>query len=285
VREIPFDNNSMTNDSGPSVNAPSDLTVNAVEWPQKHDVLGVNVSATTYAEVAETVIAAARAAIPAIVDFSPVDIIVQASRSAAFRARINSFHLICPDGQPVRWFLNYFHKARLRDRVCGTTAMLRVCEVAAQTGVSVYLYGSTPCTLACLKQTLLTRFPNLLVAGVESPPFRPLTEDEDDCVVRRINASGAGVVFIGIGSPKQEHFAWEHRNRINAVQLCVGAAFDFIAGTKKRAPEWMQRVGLEWLFRLCQEPRRLWNRYLSTNSRFLLATLGHALNRRPDIAR
>jgi exopolysaccharide biosynthesis WecB/TagA/CpsF family protein len=163
--------------------------------------------------------------------------------------------------------------------------MLRVCEAAAQTGVSVYLYGSTPRTLACLKQTLLTRFPNLLIAGVESPPFRPLTEDEDHCVVRRINASGARVVFIGIGSPKQEHFAWEHRDRIHAVQLCVGAAFDFIAATKKRAPEWMQRVGLEWLFRLCQEPGRLWNRYLSTNSRFLLATLGHALNRRPGIAR
>ena len=275
----------MTNISGLSVNTSPNVSARAVSWPQKHDVLGVNVSATTYAEVAKAVIAAARAAIPALVDFSPVDMVVQASRNASFRAKLNSFDLICPDGQPVRWFLNYFHKTGLRDRVCGTTAMLRVCEAAAQAGVSVYLYGSTPHTLARLKQTLLSKFPNLSLAGVESPPFRPLTDEEDESVVRRINASGAGVVFVGIGSPKQEHFAWEHRDRINTVQLCVGAAFDFIAGTKKRAPEWMQRAGLEWLFRLCQEPRRLWNRYLSTNSRFLLATLGHALNRRPGIVR
>src|SRR5204863_3570670 len=154
--------------------------------------------------------------------------------------------------------------------------MLRLCRAAAAAGVSIYLYGGNPAVAEKLRANLLAACPGLEIAGYEAPPFRALTPDEDEAVVERINASGAGLVFIGLGCPKQDHFAFEHRDRLRAVQLCVGAAFDFHAGVKKMAPAWMQRRGLEWLFRLGQEPGRLWRRYLVTNSRFV-AKLGVAL--------
>lgn len=130
-----------------------------------------------------------------------------------------------------------------------------------------------------LRDNLLDRLPDLEIAGYESPPFRPLTPEEDAEVVRRINNSGAGIVFIGLGCPKQDLFAYEHRDRIHAIQVCVGAAFDFHAGSQPMAPSWMQKRGLEWLYRLIQEPRRLWRRYLVTNSVFL-AKLAVAMCRR-----
>ena len=144
----------------------------------------------------------------------------------------------------------------------------------------VYLYGSSPEVLAAFRARLTLQHPGLRVAGAESPPFRALTPEEDEATVRRINASGAGIVFVGLGCPKQDLFAYEHRGRIRAVQICVGAAFDFLSGNKKTAPGWMQRCGLEWLFRLCQEPRRLWRRYLVTNAVFLLLLAGALLRRR-----
>jgi N-acetylglucosaminyldiphosphoundecaprenol N-acetyl-beta-D-mannosaminyltransferase len=136
--------------------------------------------------------------------------------------------------------------------------------------VPVYFYGgSCRDVLEDLSRNLRGRCPGLIVAGAESPPFRALSDEEDAAMVERINDSGAGLVFIGLGCPKQDHFAFDHRERLQAVQVCVGAAFDFHAGRKKMAPAWMQRRGLEWLYRLCQEPRRLWRRYLVTNSLFV----------------
>jgi N-acetylglucosaminyldiphosphoundecaprenol N-acetyl-beta-D-mannosaminyltransferase len=134
----------------------------------------------------------------------------------------------------------------------------------------VYLYGGTPSSLERLQEKLVARIPQLVIAGAESPPFRPLTPEEDVDVVARINASGAGLVFIGLGCPKQDHFAADHRDLIHAVQVCVGAAFDFHAGVVPMAPPWMQKRGLEWVFRLFREPRRMWKRYLVTNTQFTL---------------
>jgi N-acetylglucosaminyldiphosphoundecaprenol N-acetyl-beta-D-mannosaminyltransferase len=136
--------------------------------------------------------------------------------------------------------------------------------------VSVYLYGGTEDVLDKLCARLGQLCPALVIAGREAPPFRPLTDDEDRQVVERINDSGAGLVFIGLGCPKQDHFAYEHRPEVRAALVCVGAAFDFHAGIKPMAPRWMQRHGLEWLFRLASEPRRLWRRYLVTNSVFVV---------------
>jgi exopolysaccharide biosynthesis WecB/TagA/CpsF family protein len=238
-------------------------------WPARKDVLGVRVSVTNYDQVVSCLVKAARAGRPAIASFHAVHAIVSAHADPALREKVNQFEIVAPDGQPVRWALNLLYGAELDDRVYGPELTLRLCERAAIEGLPIYLYGGLPETLESLAANLKARFPELVIAGAESPPFRPLTEEEDAAVVRRINASGAKIVFVGLGCPKQDHFAFDHRDRIRAVQACVGAAFDFHAGKVKMAPPWMQRRGLEWLFRLCCEPRRLWRRYLTTNSIFL----------------
>ena len=238
-------------------------------WPPKYNVLGVQVSATNYDEATGAIIEAAKQREPAVVSLHAVHALITASGDRTLRTAVNTFDMIGPDGQPVRWALNLLHRARLRDRVYGPELMLRVCSRAADDGVPIYLYGSSRDTLKKLEANLIDRYPALRIVGVESPPFRDLTPDEEDGVLRRIDASGAGIVFVGLGAPKQDLFAHRHRHRIRGVQVCVGAAFDFHAGKKQMAPPWMQRRGLEWLFRLVTEPRRLWRRYLVTNSLFL----------------
>ena len=182
---------------------------------------------------------------------------------------VRSADIVAPDGQPVRWALNLRWSLNLLDRVYGPSMMLRICERAADAGIGVYLLGGTSKVAGQLRRRLMELYPALSVLGCESPPFRALSSLEDAELTERINSSGAGFVFIGLGCPKQELFAHEHRLSIRSVQVCVGAAFDFHAGHKRIAPAWLQTMGLEWLFRLVQEPRRLWKRYLVTNSLFL----------------
>lgn len=238
-------------------------------WPRRYDLMGVAVSATNYSEALDRLFEAAHSHVPAIASFHAAHAVVCASLDAELGRRVNSFNIVAPDGQPVRWALNMLYDTRMQDRVYGPETMRRVCERAAREQVPIYLYGgANQGVLDKLIAELVRRFPGILIAGAESPPFRPLTAAEDAAVVERINASGARFVFIGLGSPKQEHFAYEHRESIQAVQLCVGAAFDFHAQTKRMAPAWMQRNGLEWLFRACSEPRRLGKRYITTNSIF-----------------
>ncbi len=247
-----------------------------VVWPRKVELFGVEVSPTTYAEVVESAIAAARHRQSAVIACHAAHAIVTAANDAKLRLKVNRFEMVTPDGQPVRWALNWLHGARLCERVYGPELMLRLCDAAAQEKVGIYLYGGTSSSLEQLKVRLLEFFPELEISGSESPPFRPLTPDEDEAVIERINTSGAGLVFIGLGCPKQDHFAADHRDRIRAVQLCVGAAFDFHAGITPMAPPWMQKRGLEWVFRLARNPRRLGRRYLVTNTQFA-AKFGRAL--------
>jgi N-acetylglucosaminyldiphosphoundecaprenol N-acetyl-beta-D-mannosaminyltransferase len=245
--------------------------------PKKHDVFGVGVSATCYSEAADLIMQAARERKPMLVDHMPVHGLIEASQDPFLKDKINRFDIVAPDGQPVRWALNHFYRAGLHDRVYGPDLMLRLCARAEKEQVGIYLYGSQPQVLERLSATLVQRFPRLRIVGQESPPFRPLTEHEDRETISRINSSGAGLIFLGLGCPKQEHFAYDHRESIQGVQLCVGAAFDFHAGSKKMAPAWMQRNGLEWAFRLMTEPRRLWRRYVRTNSLFLIKCIRHEL--------
>lgn len=252
----------------------------SISWPPKHELFGVNVSATHYVEACEAIIAAARQRQSAAVSAFSVHAVIEAATTPALAKKINRFAMITPDGQPVRWALNWLHKAALRDRVYGPRLMWEVCRRAAEEDVSIYLYGSLPETLAALQGNLTKAFPSLRIAGLESPPFRQLTQDEDRQMVDRVNTSGAGILLIGLGCPKQDYFAADHVDRIQAVQLCVGAAFDFHAGTKATAPEWMQRRGLEWAFRLSQEPQRLWKRYLITNSLFIIKLVGQLVRQR-----
>lgn len=195
--------------------------------------------------------------------------VVTASRDVSFGRVVNEADMATPDGAPVAWMLRKLGFAE-QARINGPDLMWRYCARAAESGQSVFLYGGTPETLELLQQRLRMQFPGLRVAGAISPPFRALMPDEDAAIVAQINASGAGVVFVSLGCPKQELWMAAHRGRINAVMIGVGAAFDYHAGTIQRAPKWMQDCGLEWLHRLCSEPRRLWRRYLVTNTLFVL---------------
>lgn len=252
----------------------------ATRWPRKYPVLGVGVSATTYEGAVAAIMAAARRGERAVVNAAAVHAVVTAAGDPALRAAVNGFELVVPDGQPVRWALNLLHGAGLRDRVYGPELMLRLCAAAASDGTGVYLYGGAPAVLGRLRELLPRRFPGLRIVGAESPPFRPLTPAEDDAAVARVRASGAGLVFVGLGCPRQDAFAAAHRERLDAVLVLVGAAFDFHAGAKRMAPRWMQRRGLEWLFRLASEPRRLWRRYGVTNSLFVAGVARELLRAR-----
>jgi exopolysaccharide biosynthesis WecB/TagA/CpsF family protein len=240
-----------------------------VNWPPKYDLFGVRVSATDYDGMVDSVARAALAGVPGVVSLHAVHAIVESIRDWHLLAKVNRFDAIGPDGHPVRWALNNLHGLKLKDRVYGPELMLRVCARAAHDSIPIYLYGSTQEVINRLERRLKAEFPGLAIAGADSPPFRSLTPEEDAEIVRRINASGARIVFIGLGCPKQDHFAGDHAESIRGVQICVGAAFEFHAGTKEMAPAWMQHRGLEWLYRLTREPRRLWRRYLHTNSEFL----------------
>ncbi|MCM2375147.1 WecB/TagA/CpsF family glycosyltransferase [Aporhodopirellula aestuarii] len=221
----------------------------------------------------------------AIVSCHAVHAITTISGEECLRKQANDFAMITPDGQPVRWALNLLYKAKLKERVYGPELMQRVIKSAVENDLPIYLYGGTPDSLQQLETNLLANHPGLKIAGSESPPFRPLSEQEMIETAERINSSESRIVFIGLGCPKQDKFAAAQAHRIQAVQVCVGAAFDFHAGIKPMAPEWMQRYGLEWLFRLKCEPHRLWKRYLVTNSVFCMRLLVAYFSSRQDIAK
>lgn len=237
--------------------------------PDRKSVIGVPVSVTDYAETVEVLLDAAVMRRPLCVTALAVHGVVEAVRDPEMRDAIAAFDIVTPDGQPVRMALNLLHRAQLQDRVYGPTLMLNLCEAAAARGVPIYLYGSTEETVTALGARLSERFAGLQVAATEPSLFRPIEPEESAALAARIEASGAGLVFIGLGCPRQEKFAHAHCDLIGVPQICVGAAFDFHAGTKKQAPAWMQRNSLEWLFRLVQEPRRLAGRYLYTNTEFV----------------
>jgi len=244
-----------------------------VQWPPRRNLFGVEVSITTCNEASKLIVEAAKRGCGGATTFLAVHGIVTGVTDKSYGAKVNAMDIVGPDGQPVRWALNLLYRAGMRQRVYGPEVTLHICRRAAIEGVGVYLYGSTHDVLVNMRSRLECLFPALRVVGIESPPFRPLTEAEMQKAAQRIIDSGAGIVFVGLGVPRQELFAAEMRRRINAVLVCVGAAFDFHAGNKRTAPAWMQNHGLEWLYRLVSEPRRLWRRYLVTNSIFVFLLL------------
>ena len=239
-------------------------------WPKKLKLFGVNISPVTYEEATSLITMAAQNLLKSVVCHLNTHAVVSAAFDSDLRSKIASFQLATPDGQPVRWSLNRLYGAGLNDRVAGPDLMLRLCSRAQENNLSIYLYGSSESVIMNLRKNLLMRFPTLRIVGYDSPPFRKLDSREDRDTVDRINRSGANLLFLGLGFPKQEIFAFEHKETIHAVQICVGAAFDFLSGKKKRAPLWMQKAGLEWFYRFITEPQRLWKRYFTTNSLFLL---------------
>jgi len=195
--------------------------------------------------------------------------ITVAQRDPTFKAVLSTADLVVPDGMPLVW-LGRRSGHRLRRRVYGPELMETFLQQTTARGYRHFFYGGAPGVPELLAQRLAERFPGLQVAGTHSPPFRPLTAEEDDAAVREINSSGADVLWVGLGEPKQERWMHEHRDRLNVpVAVGVGAAFDIHAGRLKQAPLWMRENGLEWLFRLAVEPRRLWRRYIIYGSRFI----------------
>jgi len=246
---------------------------------QRH-LLGVPVAALGPEAAADRILAwATDAPTGRYVCFSPADHLARAHREPAFAQVLRGADLVVPDGMGVVWALRLLGCRQVR-RVYGPDATLLVLAAAERAAVPVGFYGAAPETLARLTAAVRARFPELRIAYALSPPFRPLTAEEDEVVTRAVNASGARILFVGLGTPKQEYWMAAHRGRIRAVMLGVGAAFDFLAGTKPQAPHWMMRAGLEWLFRLCTEPRRLWRRYLINNLRFVMLVAGQLLRSR-----
>jgi N-acetylglucosaminyldiphosphoundecaprenol N-acetyl-beta-D-mannosaminyltransferase len=207
----------------------------------------------------------------AYVTAAAVNLIMTAREDPEARAAVLGATLAVPDGQPLVWALHALGHARAT-RVYGPDLMARFCARAARTGTPMYLYGGrTPKALELLERRLRERFPGLRIAGGFSPPFRALSTEEEESVIAAIDSSGAQVVWVGTGQPKQEKWMLRMRPRLGAPLLVgVGAAFDFHAGLVSQAPGWMQRGGLEWAYRLSREPRRLWRRYARYNPRFVV---------------
>jgi N-acetylglucosaminyldiphosphoundecaprenol N-acetyl-beta-D-mannosaminyltransferase len=195
--------------------------------------------------------------------------VVTTTKNPRFKSAINNADLALADGAPIAWAIRKLGFA-WQERISGPDLMSRYLAEAEQCGQIVYFLGGTESTLSKLQIAVQAKFPALRIGGAYSPPFSEASSDEDEFQVASINRSGAHVVFIGLGCPKQEIWMAVHRGRVNAVMIGVGAAFDFHAGTVRRAPLWWQRHGLEWLHRLISEPRRLFRRYLVTNTLFLI---------------
>jgi len=241
------------------------------------DVLGVGVSAITRREGLETIERWIEAGQPNYVCVTGVHGVMESQRDPALRQIHNDAGMVTPDGMPLVWLSRRMGFPRT-ERVYGPDLMLDVCSRSIDRGYRHFFYGGGKTVPAQLAFRLSRKFPGLDVAGIYSPPFRPLTSQEDDDIVRRINESGADIVWVGLSTPKQERWMAEHRDRLRApVLVGVGAAFDFHAGLKKQAPGWMQRNGLEWLYRMASEPRRLGPRYLVNNPMFVTRLLGRKL--------
>lgn len=241
-------------------------------------VLGARIDALTMEEAVGRIVRWSEARESRYVCICNVHSVVSTSRDGAFRAVVNDADMATPDGAPIAWALRKRGHSS-QERVAGPDLMWHYLARAEQSGQSVFLYGSTERTLGLLRRNLAAHFPGLRVAGAWSPPFRDLTPEEDEAEVEMINRSGAHVVFVGLGCPKQEKWMAAHRGRIRAVMVGVGAAFDYHAGVVRRAPLWWQRNGLEWLYRLASEPQRLARRYLVTNTLFVIGFLMQALGR------
>ena len=239
--------------------------------PEKQFVVSVGISKTSYGEVVSLCRqwAVERSTRARYICVTNAYSIMLAKDNPELAKIFNDADIATPDGMPVVWALRTLG-APQQQRVYGPTLMLNLCRAAAEDGFGIFLYGGRPQTLPALEKRLFEQFPGLRIAGSYAPPFRALLAGEEEEVRARIQSSGARIVFVGIGTPKQEQWMYEHRECFPCLTLIgVGAAFDFFAGRTKQAPAWMQRHGFEWFFRLMTEPARLWRRYLIVTPRFL----------------
>jgi N-acetylglucosaminyldiphosphoundecaprenol N-acetyl-beta-D-mannosaminyltransferase len=238
--------------------------------PKDHtyQILGSRIDPTSYPEATARILAWSSELTARYVCVANVHMVMEAFDSPDFTSIINQADLVTPDGMPLVWSLRALG-VHYQQRVYGPDLTLHVVKAASEGQVPVGFYGGDSGTLQKMVIALRASFPELKVAYQYSPPFRPMTSEEDNAIVTDIVLSGVRILFVGLGCPKQERWMFDHRRKLPLVMLGVGAAFDFIGGTKPQSPGWMQRIGLEWLFRFSQEPCRLWRRYLYQNPRFV----------------
>jgi N-acetylglucosaminyldiphosphoundecaprenol N-acetyl-beta-D-mannosaminyltransferase len=244
----------------------------------------MRVDATSYPDATTRICSWARAGESRYVCVAAVNNVIESHDHPDFREHMNGADLVTPDGMPLVWGLRLLGIGDAT-RVYGPHLTGLLCERAADEGIPVGFYGGTPEVLDAMIAKLVSAYPGLDVAYRHSPPFRAPTPAEEEATREEIRRSGARIVFVGLGTPKQERWMASHRGRVNATMVGVGAAFDFLAATKRQAPSWIQRIGMEWLFRLLHEPRRLWRRYLLGNPRFVVLFAAQLARRgRPDVA-
>ncbi len=239
----------------------------------------MRIDGTSYQKAAEVIVRWAMAGESRYVCEAPVHMVMESYDAPDYRAVINQADLVTPGGMPLVWMLRALG-LKGQTRVYGPELTLKVCQAASMHGVPVGLYGGTNAAVTLLSDRLRVKIPELRITYVHSPPFHPLTDKEREEVIEQIKRSECRILFVGLGCPKQERWMAEHRSVLPVVMLGVGAAFDFLSGQKPQAPGWMQRLGLEWLFRLCSEPKRLWFRYLYHNPRFVLLAFGQLIRER-----
>lgn len=254
-------------DGAPGLSVAAELAVP----PPTTEVLGVPLALTDYERTMDWMDATIQERRKGYICVAATHTVVATQDDPELRAAVHGASLVVPDGQPVVWAMNALGHD-LPSRVYGPDLMAKYCERSAATGVRMFLYGGrNQGALVQLALNLRRQYPGLQIVGGYSPPFRPLSDEELDGVVAEINAAKPDVVWVGIGVPKQEKWMATLRDRLDApVLVGVGAAFDFHAGLVPQAPAWMQSAGLEWLYRLLQEPGRLWRRYLTYNPRFVV---------------
>jgi N-acetylglucosaminyldiphosphoundecaprenol N-acetyl-beta-D-mannosaminyltransferase len=235
----------------------------------KRVLLGVRLDAVDYEGALARILAAARAGQPLAVSALAVHGVMTGVLDAEQRWRINHLDLVTPDGQPVRWGLNLLYGTSLPDQVHGAVLTAKLLPHLEEEKIAVYWYGTTPTTLALLREELARRHPGLVIAGMEPSRFGSATPAELDAIAARIRACGAQICFVGLGCPRQETFVSAMRDRLGMPALAVGAAFTYLSGELREPPAFMRRHGLEWLWRLVLEPRRLWRRYVLLNPAYL----------------
>lgn len=235
----------------------------------KQNILGILVDAVDYEAAITKIMAAAIDHRSMTVSALAVHGVMTGVFDLTHRYRLNHLDLVVPDGQPVRWALNCLYHTHLPDRVYGPTLMLKICERASQQTLPIYLYGSRPPVIEALAHNLRSYFPDLVIAGVQPSRFRQISPTEKKEIVQEIRNSGAAITFVGLGCPRQEIWIYEYRKDLSIPLIAVGAAFDFHAGMLSQAPPLLQRLGLEWFYRLLHEPRRLWKRYVCLNPIYL----------------
>jgi N-acetylglucosaminyldiphosphoundecaprenol N-acetyl-beta-D-mannosaminyltransferase len=260
------------------------ITLVAPSAGARVNILGVGVSAIDMTQALDTIEGWIGSGEQHYVCVTGVHGVMECQHDAALRRIHNTAGLVTPDGMPLV-VISRLRGQRHVERVYGPDLLLAFCERSVAMGYRHYFFGGAPGVPERLAANLVRRFPGLVVAGTHSPPFRPLTDDEEDALVAMVNASDPDVVWVGLSTPKQERWMADHVGRLSApVLIGVGAAFDFHAGVKRQAPRWMQRSGLEWSFRLASEPRRLWRRYLSNNPRFVALMLAQTFGLRQYVA-